>query len=152
MPHVSVTKSKTSAEYQWDDRLSDPIGFSSSAPEARDKNNSRVTILDVLDDLLEAFMAPGDSFSLSQPTVTGNGKVALSERTANLLAGLDTKLSKAGSKSRGYVASKKRTDTSTCLGGYFQLFAYRQGSKQEYQTFKADRRYKRGQSRRTSCW
>ena len=119
VPHVSVTKSKKSAEYQWDDRLSDPIGFSSSAPEARDKNNSKATILDVSDDLPEDFMALGDSFSLSQPTVTGNRRVALSERTANLLAGLDTKPSKAGSKSRGYVAPKKRTDTSTYLEEIF---------------------------------
>jgi crossover junction endonuclease EME1 len=59
-------------------------------------------------------MALGDSFSLSQPTTSGHGRKHLSERTANLLAGLSTKPSKIGSEIRSVnTARNKKSDKGT---------------------------------------
>jgi crossover junction endonuclease EME1 len=110
LPHGSTRKSNKSAGTQWDGLVSDPIGFSSSAPEPRATNYGKATIFDLSEDLPEDIMPLGDSFSLSQPTTSGHGRKHLSERTANLLAGLSTKPSKMGSKGRGYDTTKKKSD------------------------------------------
>jgi crossover junction endonuclease EME1 len=133
LPHVSITKSKKSAEYQWDGLVSDPIGFSSSAPEPRASNNGKATVLDLSDDLPEDFMALGESFSFSQSNATGKGRLHLSERTANLLAGLNTKPSTMSSKIRSNNATTKRTGTKPSK----QTDATREGKAIERATLKA---------------
>jgi crossover junction endonuclease EME1 len=109
LPQVPAAKDGRSAasEYQWESLMSDPIGFSSSAPEARTVNQGKVVVLDLSDDLPEDFMALGESFSLSQPVSTANGRKHLSERTANLLAGLNEKPNTLGSKSRSHKSTAK---------------------------------------------
>jgi crossover junction endonuclease EME1 len=119
LPHASIKTSRKGAEYHWDGLLSDPIGFSSSAPETRDTNKGKATVLVLSDDLPEDIMALGESFSLSQPTATGNGRTHLSERTANLLAGLNTKQSTKGSKIHSYNAPKHRKDMHTYVEDIF---------------------------------
>src|SRR5271170_1467989 len=114
LPQVPAAKGGRSvaSEYQWENPVSDPIGFSSSAPEARTVNQGKAVVLDLSDDLPEDFMALGESFSLSQPKSTVNGRKHLSERTANLLAGLHEKPNTLGSKSgsnKFMVKTKTRT-------------------------------------------
>ena len=114
LPRVPAAKDGRSvaSEYQGENLLSDPIGFSSSAPEARTVNQSKAAVLDLSDDLPEDFMALGESFRLSQPTSTVNGRKHLSERTANLLAGLNERPNTLGSKHRNYTFTGK-TKTRT---------------------------------------
>ena len=113
LPQISTTKRSKGTEFLWDGLVSDPIGFSSSAPEARTTNNSKAIIFDFSDDLPKDAMALGDSFSLSQPTTAGNGRTHLSERTANLLAGLNTKQGTKVPKTHAYNATARRADKST---------------------------------------
>jgi crossover junction endonuclease EME1 len=119
LPHASIGKSGEGVEYHWDGLLSDPIGLSSSAPEPRDTNKGKATISVLSDDLPEDVMALGESFSLSQPTVTGNGRMHLSERTAHLLAGLNTKQSAKRSKIYSHAATKDKTDVHTYVENIF---------------------------------
>ena len=119
LPQASTTESRKNTEYQWDGLVSDPIGFSSSAPEARTTNSGKATVLDMSDDLPEDILALGDSFSLSQPTTTDNGRMPLSERTVNLLAGLNRRQNTVGSKNHSYTATTKRTDMSTYVDDIF---------------------------------
>ena len=110
VPAITVTQSET-ATYEVDALLSDPIGFSSSAPEARTAGHGKATILDLSEDLPEDIL----SFSLSQPTTTTNGRYHLSERTSNLLATLHDKSFNVTGKSNTY---KSTTNTpGRFLGG-----------------------------------
>ena len=118
-PHVSATKSRERTEYQWDGLVSDPITISSSAPEARTTHNGNATILDLSDDLPEDVMTLGDSISLSQPATTGNGRMHLSERTANLLAGLSRKPSTLGAKNKTWTATTQRAPLKTYVDDIF---------------------------------
>lgn len=93
--------------------LSDPIGFSSSAPEARTTIKDSPSILDLSDDLPEDILG----FSLSQPTLINNDRSHLAERTANVLANLRNKsnpaMSKGGShKTAGKPVAKSRSAVS----------------------------------------
>ena len=119
LPQTSTTKRRKGAEFLWDGLVSDPIGFSSSAPEVRTANNSKATILDLSDDLPEDVLALGDSFSLSQPTTTGNGRTHLSERTTNLLAGLNTKQGTKGPKIHSYNATARLAGKSAYVEDIF---------------------------------
>src|SRR4051812_18426181 len=64
LPQVPSAKDGRSvaSEYQWESLVSDPIGFSSSAPEARTVDQGKAVVLDLSDDLPEDFMALGESF------------------------------------------------------------------------------------------
>lgn len=112
MPCTSTGKDPKETEHQWDGLVSDPVGFSSSAPEPRATNHGKSAILDLSDDLPEDIMAIGDSFSLSQPTMTGKGRTYLSERTVNLLATLNTNPNTLASKSGSINNTKKGTGLS----------------------------------------
>jgi crossover junction endonuclease EME1 len=104
LPQVPTAKDERSValECQQGNLVSDPIGFSSSAPEARTASQGKAVVLDLSDDLPEDFMALGESFALSQPTSTVNGRKHLTERTVNLLAGLNEKSDAVRSTNRSH--------------------------------------------------
>lgn len=83
---VSIAKAKTGtpAPFIWDDQGSDPITFTSSAPETRTLADEFLHDAERNEDE-PASNAP---FSLSQPTTTVQAR--FSERTANLLANIST--------------------------------------------------------------
>jgi crossover junction endonuclease EME1 len=114
LPQVPAAKDGrgVASEYQWESLVSDPIDFSSSAPEARTVSQGKAVVLDLSDDLPEDFMALGESFRLSQPTSAVDGRKHLSERTVNLLAGLNDRPNTLGSKNRNYTFTGK-TKTRT---------------------------------------
>src|SRR5436309_13672459 len=68
LPHGSSKENRQNAGSRWDGLVSDPIGFSPSAPGTRAPNGGTSTIFDLSDDLPEDIMPLGDSFSLSHPT------------------------------------------------------------------------------------
>ncbi len=110
-PAATASRSAT-ATYGLDALVSDPIGFSSSAPEVRKTGHGRATILDLSDGLPEDIL----SFSLSQPAATNTkGRNHLSERTTNLLSTLHDKSTDVAGKSRNHKSVM--TTTGRSLGG-----------------------------------
>lgn len=99
----SLVKSKklaASLVYDLDGIDSDPIVFTSSAPDVRTgkKRVSKTNVLDFSDDLPDDIFGGSGSFSLSQPTASISGRQYLSERTANSLANIGVESSNNGAK------------------------------------------------------